>query len=116
MLCRHWPTVLTLPQFKEVTQQNDFPDYLKSTLDDQGALPVYSNGQIDYTVRGIHATVKVTWDYKAPEGAGDTHYSIMKGTKANAIIRQGQEQNYRPELYVQPAEGGNEAALQRRFV
>ena len=26
---------------------------------------------------------------------------MMRGTKANLVIRQGKEQNYRPELYVQ---------------
>jgi hypothetical protein len=35
-------------------------------------------------------------------GTKDTHYSIIKGTKANLIIRQGREENYQPELYVQP--------------
>jgi hypothetical protein len=43
----------------------------------------------------------VTWAYRAPEGAGDTHYSIMRGTKANLIIRQGAEQNYKPTLYIE---------------
>ncbi|MCE5186557.1 MAG: hypothetical protein LLF76_10570 [Planctomycetaceae bacterium] len=108
---RHWPTVLTQQQFKEVTQEDVFPDFLKTSLDPQGALPVYSNGQINYAIRGVHASVEVTWDYKAPEGSGDTHYSIMKGTKANAIIRQGAEENYRPELYVEAAEGTDRAAL-----
>jgi hypothetical protein len=29
----------------------------------------------------------------------------MHGTKANVIVRQGKEQNYRPELYVESAAG-----------
>ena len=45
------------------------------------------------------------WNYQAPEGAKDTHYSIMKGTKANLIIRQGAEQDYLTTLYVEPLEG-----------
>ncbi len=35
---------------------------------------------------------------------GDTHYSIMRGTKANLIIRQGKEENYKPVLYIEPIE------------
>jgi hypothetical protein len=65
-------------------------------------LKVYSNGEINYEIKGIHAKVSVIWAYKAPEGAGDTHYSIMRGTKANLIIRQGADQNYKPVLYIEP--------------
>lgn len=108
---QRWTTVLTPEQFKEVTQEKDFPEYLKPGLDAKGSLPVYANGQIDFTVRGVHARVKVLWNYKAPEGAGDTHFSVMKGTKANIFIRQGKEENYRPELYVEAAEGADATAL-----
>jgi hypothetical protein len=64
-------------------------------------LSVYANGEINYTLKGIHAQVKVLWNFQAPQGAGDTHYSVMRGSKANLIIRQGQEQNYKPMLYIE---------------
>ncbi|MCI0498268.1 MAG: hypothetical protein L0Y36_01110 [Planctomycetales bacterium] len=102
---KRWPTVLTAEQFCRSTQTSVFSPSLKSRLNAEGALPCYANGQIDFTVRGIHARAKVEWNYQAPEGAGDTHYSIMKGTRANLVIRQGKEENFRPELYVEPAEG-----------
>ena len=35
------------------------------------------------SIKGVHAKTSVIWNYKAPEGTGDTHYSIMRGTKAN---------------------------------
>jgi hypothetical protein len=73
-------------------------------------LKIYSNGEINYTLKGVHAKVSVIWRYKAPEGAGDTHYSIMRGTKANLIIRQGAEQQYKPTLYIEPI--GNDAAYE----
>jgi predicted dehydrogenase len=98
-----WPTLLTEGQFKKVTRLPDFPGYLGGKLNQDGALPCYANGEIEFKLKGIHAKVSVIWNYQAPEGAGDTHYSIMRGTKASVIIRQGMEQNYRPELYVQPA-------------
>jgi hypothetical protein len=65
-------------------------------------LNVFSNGEINYQLRGVHAKVAVTWAYKAPEGTGDTHYSIMRGSKAALVIRQGAEQNYKPSLYIEP--------------
>jgi len=44
----------------------------------------------------------VIWKYKAPEGGGDTHYSIMRGTKCNLVIKQGAEEKYIPTLYIEP--------------
>ncbi|MCK8492430.1 Gfo/Idh/MocA family oxidoreductase [Spirosoma sp. RP8] len=102
---RRWTTDMNLSQFKAITKQNAFPDYLKKDVVNDSILRVYSNGEINYQLRGIHAKVSVTWAYKAPEGAGDTHYSIMRGTKANLIIRQGAEQQYKPTLYIESASG-----------
>ncbi len=50
----------------------------------------------------MHAKVSVTWKYKTPEGAGDTHYSIMRGTKANLVIEQGRREQNKPTLYIEP--------------
>ena len=54
-----------------------------------GNLHAYANGEIDYRIKGVHAKVSVLWNFEAPEGAGDTHFSVMRGSKANLVIRQG---------------------------
>ena len=97
---RIWPTSLTLDQFKRVTQK---PSFSKELLHYQkeGNLEVMSNGEFQYTLRGKHAKVSVVWNFQAPEGTGDTHYSMMRGTQANLIIRQGKEEGFKPVLYVQ---------------
>ena len=97
-----WPTTITPEQYRKVTRLDDFPDFLRSSLDAEGNLPCHANGVIDYTLRGVHVRIEVKWNFEAPPGGKDTHYSIMRGTRSNLIIRQEQEQNYRPELYVQP--------------
>ena len=99
---RRWATDMTSGQFKSITKLNAFPDYLKKDVVSDSILKVYSNGEINYQLRGVHAKVSVVWAYQAPEGTGDTHYSIMRGTKANLVIRQGKEQNYKPALYIEP--------------
>ncbi|WP_229239257.1 putative oxidoreductase C-terminal domain-containing protein [Emticicia agri] len=99
---RRWTTDMTLNQFKTITKTGGFPDYLKKDVVND-VLKVYSNGEINYQLKGVHAKASVIWAYQAPEGGGDTHYSIMRGTKANLIIRQGAEQNYKPTLYIEPA-------------
>jgi predicted dehydrogenase len=96
------PTAMTLSQFKAITKLNEFPDYLKKDVVNDTILNVYSNGEIHYKLKNVHAKVSVIWNYQAAEGAGDTHYSIMRGTKANLIIKQGAEQIYKPTLYIQP--------------
>lgn len=98
----HSPTLMTLSQFKAITKLNEFPDYLKKDVERDTILKVFSNGEIHYKLKNVHAKVSVIWNYQAPEGAGDTHYSIMRGTKSNLIIKQGAEQQYKPTLYIQP--------------
>jgi hypothetical protein len=108
-----WPTLLSRAQFEQVTREPDFPEYLKDDLNDEGRLPIYANGEMIYTLKGVHVRVTVKWDFQAPAGAADTHFSVMRGTKANVIIRQGPEQNYRPELYVEPAPGADRPAVSK---
>ncbi|MEO1257046.1 MAG: putative oxidoreductase C-terminal domain-containing protein, partial [Bacteroidota bacterium] len=108
---RRWATELSQAQFQKVTGLPDFPDYLQEDTK-EGVLHTYSNGEINFSVKDVHAKVSVIWNYQAPEGAADTHYSIMRGTKANLVIRQGTEQNYKPVLYVEPVNAEDETVLE----
>ena len=65
-------------------------------------LQVYCNGEISYTIKGVHAKTSVIWRYRAPNGAGDTHLSVMRSTKSNLTIKQGLEEKYKPTLYIAP--------------
>jgi predicted dehydrogenase len=97
---KRWTTEMTLEQFKKVTQLDAFPEYLQKDVVD-GKLQVYSNGEITYKLKGKFAKVSVIWNYEAPKGAGDTHYSTMRGSLCDVIIKQGEEENYKPTVYVQ---------------
>ncbi|HET9570268.1 MAG TPA: putative oxidoreductase C-terminal domain-containing protein [Bacteroidales bacterium] len=101
-----WSTPMTLDQFSAITKLSAFPEYLKSALDKNQVLQLYVNGEIDYKLFGTYVKIKALWDYKATAG-GDNHYSILKGSKSNLIIKQGAEQNYKPTLYIEPIAGGN---------
>lgn len=100
---RHWCTPVTLEQFKTSTGRDAFPDFLLKDVKD-GVLEVYANGEINYALKGVQAKVAVTWAFEAPPGGGDTHYSTMRGTKSNLVIRQGADQGFKPELYIEPQE------------
>ncbi len=97
---KRWTTDLTPEMFKKVTHLDEYPEYLKKDLDGD-VLKVFSNGEINYKLKGIHAKASVIWNYQAPEGAADTHYSIMRGTKCDLVIEQGEKEDYKPKLYIE---------------
>ncbi len=98
---KRWPTIMSKEEFQKVTGLQEFPDYLQKDIVD-GNLHVYCNGEMIYKIKGKHAKVSVIWNYQAPEGTGDTHYSIMRGTKSNLVIKQGAEENFKAALYIEP--------------
>jgi predicted dehydrogenase len=101
---KRWPTVLSKDEFKVVTNLDQYPDYLSTVVKDD-KLNVFANGEILYKIKGAVAKVSAIWDYKAPEGAGDTHYSIIRGALSSLEIRQGVAEKYDPTLYIIAKEG-----------
>jgi predicted dehydrogenase len=104
LAAKRWATAITRSQFRNVTGEADFPDYLSSNVKGD-RLDLYCNGLVSYSLRGVHTKVKVGWDYEAPDGAGDTHFAVFRGSKSRIEIRQGKEEKYRTELYVIPNSG-----------
>ncbi|SEL68587.1 putative oxidoreductase C-terminal domain-containing protein [Parapedobacter koreensis] len=98
---KRWPTLVTPEQFTRSTGLDVVPAFLSETIDGNGNVAVFANGEINYVLKGVHAKVSVIWNFEAPQGTGDTHYSIMRGQYANLIIRQGAEEQYKPVLYVE---------------
>lgn len=107
---RRWPTVLTAEEFKAVTGKESYPDYLAGFVKD-GKLDEYANGEMQYKIKGVYAKVTAEWLYKAPEGSGDTHYAILRGTNASLEIKQGETEKYAPTLYVHANKGADLAAF-----
>ncbi|WP_100611582.1 putative oxidoreductase C-terminal domain-containing protein [Confluentibacter lentus] len=95
------PTHISKSEFEAITKLDDFPDYLQNAIVNDSILAVFCNGEINYKLKDIHAKVSVKWNYMAPEGTTDTHYSKMRGTKAELTIKQGKEQNFKPTLYIE---------------
>lgn len=97
-----YPTKISLEQFKRSTGDSVFPGFLQKDVKND-TLNVYANGEINYSLKGVHSKVAVQWNYQAPEGSGDTHLSQIRGTRSIVSIKQGKEQNYKPRLYIEPA-------------
>jgi len=86
---RQWPTMISPEQFALSTGGK-----IDKTL------AVNANGEFTWQLKGVNCKVSVEWHFMAPKGTGDTHYSLMRGTKAEIVIRQGEKEGYRPVLYV----------------
>ena len=113
LTARRWATALTPEQFKKATQLGTYPESLRSEVGADNSLKVFSNGEFTYTLKGVHAKVSVAWSFEAPTGAGDTHYSMMRGTRACLVIRQGAGQHYKPTLYIEPRPGTDIASWKK---
>ncbi len=97
-----WPTTLTAAQFRQVTGTPG------------SGLDYRCNTSVNYKLRGIHIRLDVLWRWEAPENTGDTHLAIYRGSRSNVEVRQGVEENYRPELYVVARDPVVGAALEKR--
>jgi len=115
---RRWPTVLSAAQFQRVTGLAGFPAELAPWVNG-GRLDYYCNTQVSYRIRGIHVRLDVLWNWESPAG-GDRHHAAYRGSQSRIEVRQGEKENYRPEVYVAP--NGPEqraavaAALRERIV
>lgn len=95
----HWPTKLTLNDFTRSTKLDAFPDFLTKYVNNS-VLEVYSNGKIDYQVKGKNITVTALWNYEAPKGGGDTYNGLIRGANADIEIVQDLSTNWIKELFV----------------
>lgn len=109
---KQWKTAVNPDEFKRSTGLDSYPDYLQKYVEN-GILNINSNGEINYKINGIHTKISVIWNYEAPEGSADTHYSIMRGSKANLVIRQDKKEKYIPELYIEPLDGIDRATFKK---
>ena len=99
---KRWVTKIPLDKYQLVSGKESYPDFLQKDIVND-TLNVYSNGELNYKLNGVNCKVSVIWNFMAEvgtEGTGDTHYSVVKGSKADVMIRQGAEQGYKPMLYV----------------
>jgi hypothetical protein len=101
---RRWPAILSKADFKLVTGLDEFPAYLAKDVKD-GKLNVFQNGEMTYQIKGIWAKVVAEWKFSPPEGGGDTHYSLTRGTRCDLVIRQTENEKYLTTLYLENIKG-----------
>lgn len=100
----HYPTLITLDEYKQSTRANAFPDYLQKDIRN-GVLEVMANGTLSFEMKGVNVGIKVIWDYLTPKGGGNTSTSIKQGTRSRIEIVQNAETGFKKEFFVVKAEG-----------
>ena len=111
---RRWPTLVPLDKFSKITQLDHFPDSIQNDVKDDG-LHYFCNGELIYRVKEIPVHIRVIWNLEIPEGGGDMHASIIKGTRSDLMIRQLQQCGFKVELLIVPRKNPAQvqAAVQR---
>jgi predicted dehydrogenase len=100
---QRWPTRISESEFRSVTHAPGFPPDLAGSIVD-GQFDYYCNTLVAYTLRGVHTTLNIAWDWEPLDALGDTHFAYYRGTKSRIEVRQTRGDGFRPELYVIPKE------------
>lgn len=106
-----WPTPISAADYKTSTGSATWPASLKKNVDSNGVLQCRANGEFVYSLCDVFTKVRVVWNFTPPKGSGDTHASIMRGTKAEVAIRQNEKTGWKQQLFVRILSGEGEKAV-----
>jgi hypothetical protein len=82
----HWPTRLSLAQFREVTGEAVWPDFLMPWLKGD-TLDYFCNGRLHYEIRSIHVALECRWDWQTEATAAAMPGSNCGRARRRAIGR-----------------------------
>jgi predicted dehydrogenase len=100
---RQWATVIPREIFSRITGLEDFPAFLHERVVD-GELHYLCNAALSYRLRGIPVEIETLWGLEEPLGGGDLHRAVLRGTRADLVVDQGPETEFRTRLTVSPAD------------
>jgi len=98
---RRWATEVPLEKFVKITGTHQFPPAIKEYVKDD-ILDYFCNGELVYRLKGIPVHLREIWNLEEPPGGGDTHRSLIKGTRSDLMIRQLPENDFKTELLIIP--------------
>jgi len=98
---RRWETGVPLDKFAKITGADQFPQTVHEYVKDD-ILHYFCNGELIYRIKGVPVHLREIWHLDEPPGGGDTHRSLIKGTRSDLMIRQLPERGFKTELLVVP--------------
>jgi hypothetical protein len=94
-----------LDVFTRITGLHDLPGALRHRVSG-GVLSYLCNAALSFRLRGIGVAIESRWALAVPQGGGDTHYALVRGTAADLIVEHGVQTQYVTDLTVRPVNGG----------
>jgi len=114
MGARRWATAVPLAVFARVTGEREFPAQIRDAVAGS-ELSYQGNAEVSFRLRGVTVALDTRWALSAPAGGGDTHRTVVRGTRAEIRVEQGASTGFRRRLTVRPGLDGERvsAALER---
>ena len=104
---RRWATAVPLDKFAKITGTHQFPQTVHEYVKDD-ILNYFCNGEIIYNIKGVPVHLREIWNLDEPPGGGDTHRSLVKGTRSDLMVRQLPQQGFKTELLIVPRDNKNQ--------
>jgi len=98
---RTWSTQVPLALFARVTGGSVFPPELSGVVTGE-ELTYRANAELTFRLGAVTAALDTRWDLSAPPGGGDTHRSVIRGTRAEIRVEQDEGTGFRRRLSVVP--------------
>lgn len=108
---RRWSTRVPLDKFSKITGTSQFSQAVQEYVTDD-VLNYFCNGALIFRIKGVPVHLREIWNLDEPPGGGDTHRSLIKGTRSDLMIRQLPEHDYKTELLVIPRTGENRSNVE----
>ena len=103
---RTWCTEVPLALFSRVTGQADFPAEVADIVD--GATLAYRcNAELTFRLGEMTAALDTRWEPTEPPGGGDSHRSLIRGTRAEIRVEQHEGTGFRRRLSIVPLRDGS---------
>jgi predicted dehydrogenase len=103
---RTWATQVPLALFARVTGHSVFPPELSHLVDGEN-LAYRANAELAFRLGAVSAALDTRWDLSTPPGGGDTHRSVIRGTRAEILVEQDAGTRFRRRLSVVPRGEGD---------
>lgn len=114
LAARTWSTSVPRALFARVTGLPEFPPEL-ATVVAGSELAYRGNAALAFRAGPVRVALDTRWDLSAPSGGGDTHRSLLRGTRSLVRVEQGPATGFRRRLSIEPRGDPDrvEAALRR---
>jgi len=106
LAARTWPTLVPRDLFARVTGQFVFPAELSDMVKGD-ELAYRANAELAFRLGTVTAALDTRWDLSAPPGGGDTHRSVVRGTRAEILVEQHEGTGFRRRLSILPRRDGD---------